>query len=403
MTRTRKCDSPSPQYGGKDCFGEGIESRKCLLRRCQEETTVETTSQTTVLATTETVSERIQTGGNVFQQFSNLVSTSDLISLTENEAEYCFQSPPHIFGYQGPLKSPSSPNEELGRLQVNVGAKVYYRCSNGKVTNLRTNQNTFSLICQQNGTFSLSSAPICSLPTHCIGPALSKSLVENEILVPRRDVAINTPIKVVCTQERQLRDIGSCFPDGKYRFLDKSPCNQNGRQSQSSILHNICDSNPVSIILTSENQFGWIDFTNEEITENGRSPQKYYSQTHHQNSDSDPFKVVSNVFDTFITLSRNNSNSNRQPLLPIVGPKPVTCRYKISVPMGFAIRLGVERKGSRHLKVRDLAFSEQEVNPVRITNSQNSIVLETNGHRILVEAKLKENERIRMNFQLIQP
>ncbi|OWF39337.1 coadhesin-like [Mizuhopecten yessoensis] len=36
MTRTRQCDNPTPQHGGKNCPGSGRDSRRCTSRQCPQ-------------------------------------------------------------------------------------------------------------------------------------------------------------------------------------------------------------------------------------------------------------------------------------------------------------------------------------------------------------------------------
>ena len=32
--RTRKCNNPEPQYGGKPCYGDSLESKNCKQAEC---------------------------------------------------------------------------------------------------------------------------------------------------------------------------------------------------------------------------------------------------------------------------------------------------------------------------------------------------------------------------------
>lgn len=34
QTRERKCDNPQPQHGGKDCDGNVIEEKSCMVIKC---------------------------------------------------------------------------------------------------------------------------------------------------------------------------------------------------------------------------------------------------------------------------------------------------------------------------------------------------------------------------------
>ena len=151
--------------------------------------------------------------------------------------------------------------------------------------------------------------------------------------------------------------------------------------------------------------YGWIDFygvgdsyDNDGFVMNGSN-----------STQSDPFKVVSSVFQTLLTLNRAAGNSSRSnntksdgPLLPLanLSASKHKCSYILRAPPGHALRIGVESPPSK-LDLRDDLFGE-EFTFLKLFGSKSSVV-ETRGWVVTVKAEVRPGSAFRVNYQVMEP
>ena len=188
------------------------------------------------------------------------------------------------------------------------------------------------------------------------------------------------------------------------RHSVESPCS-----AASNSNNNVINSCKAEVNL-SVGDHGWIDYngltssssSNDDIVLRRTSDDDDDSNSTH----SDPFKVVSSVFQTLLTLnggSSSNSSSSDGPLLPLANVSAARhkCSYVLRAPAGHALRVGVESAPAK-MEVRDDLFG-REFSFLGLFGSAKSSVVETRGWVVTVGAEVRPGSDFRVNYQVIEP
>ena len=223
IKRTRRCDSPVPANGGGECQGETSQTRKCFLRRCENQRVSPEGNEKPLLVT-----QRIKKKPPLILQPKTAPQKA-----ISNSSLYCDKLAPKIRGFFGPLRFKSDVIESEEPLRIKKGGKVFYKCAQGRVTDVTTNAAFYTLRCSDEGELKSSDpSPVCVMPENCVG-APKRFNDEATNFVPRRDSEVNSALFVACQDHEELKLAGSCFPDGKYRLsTERHPCDNEMQRSQ---------------------------------------------------------------------------------------------------------------------------------------------------------------------------
>ena len=233
-SRSRSCTEPPPQHGGRDCAGASLETKECSRRSCppvdggwtswtrwtpctttcgrgEQRRTRTCTEPPAAHGGRECGGERFQTNTCLLRRCPGepgLVNRAKLDTAAaradgETEDEESCGPPPTVLGFLDPVVSHSV---------------ATYSCSRGRVLDPFTNRRTFSLACSPEGGWELpTSWPVCSPPTHCVGPVRTGASGLHPPL-PRRDLPVNTGLTYRCSRDPELAVSGGCFYDGVVRY-----------------------------------------------------------------------------------------------------------------------------------------------------------------------------------------
>ena len=160
IIRSRTCTSPSPQFEGKDCFGDSLQIRPCYLKKCD--------------------------------------FTNGAIEESKDE-EYCSKGP-KIYGFLPPV--------------LESGNMSKYSCYYGKVIDAMTNERHFYMPCESDYK-KPERWPLCTQPKYCLGAA-KKDFTGLRHPFPIRDVPVNSEIIYQCENGNGSVS-ASCCLDGIYR------------------------------------------------------------------------------------------------------------------------------------------------------------------------------------------
>ena len=174
-------------------------------------------------------------------------------------------------------------------------------------------------------------------------------------------------------------------------------------------------------MLNASENYGWLDHRAEK--EAPLLPAA--SSSVHLNLENNPFSLVSTVFDKLLSArpiqSSSSSNNNNDikakssrpilPLLPTAASEDNNrnCQYEIEAPLGFGIRFGMESK-PKFISVTDETFgvvSHRSYDVAFGLSSGGSKtadgVIEVTGNKVFIDTQLSPGERMRINFQIIEP
>ncbi len=394
IQRTRTCTQPEPKFEGRKCQGVNIQKRKCYLRRCSLSPAPQPGSSVDVAEVVVDNAGRV--GADDHDVAAVVVDNAGRAGA--DDPDVCHLSPPYLKGFLGPFATAHS-SVENPQLRVAVGKSIFYKCAEDKVLDVRTNQRYLAVRCTANETFSFPSGGLeCQQPKHCIGPVHPKYRT-----VPSRDPAVNSAAWLVCG-EGDTRRIGSCFPDGVYRLPGEGvvdPCIASGEMLQE------CHTTGQRIVL-GEKDFGWIQFENEqpETPANKIKNASSNDEVIFQENVVNPLHVVSGVFETLLAFAPRNGTA--PVLLPNLGAdvsttkKKKNCSYILEAPLGFAVRLGIE-KMSHYLRVRDLMLQEQVT--IHSTFDMREGVIRSKGNVVKIDLGFSPggSKSFKLNYQVFQP
>ena len=324
--RTRSCSRPRAEHGGMECSGDRFQNNKCMLKRCPWDKTLE-----------------------------NRESDEQNKTQIKPETVTC-GPPPHVLGFL----SPSVQSEDNATA---AGVRVIYTCSRGRVLDRFTNKRSFSIICQNNATYSEPDQwPQCVTPTHCVGPARLVSDTDTVYLpAPRRDARVNSRVKYRCKHSPGHTVSAGCFYDGVYRYDSSWP----SCTSSSSDNADLC-----SAAETSDSQ-------------------------------------NSNIVIAMPSLSRDSHGWLSSPDYPRHHNKSAHCSYTLSAPPGFILVIGVEdiRHGATDQSSKCLELKENNSYSVSklITTSDKGESFVTSSNVVTVKSFADINHAWRLSYLVVEP
>ncbi len=407
-------------HGGEDCRGHKAQNRRCFLRRCATVATTTTEKTTTTTTAKEEEVQAPRQGGQTDEVHEKV------------DSSHCLFPAPHLSGFVGPFATPKTDGEvESPNLRVRVGGHAFYRCSRGKVVDARSNARAFALACDPDTrTFSNGDdVPECRAPELCVGPLPVRRDALGTLLplllgMPRRDHKVNSAVSLICPGEERAMVRGSCFADGIVRYQRDPPCEDGkggeGEEGSPPRSGRRCSQEkPVRVQLSSPGEFGWLEHTDGDGDDEGAAASLLDilqgGQAGGGGNTDNPFKVVSSVFETLLTMApKKDRNSSQQKLILPQVPLPARmgvgsgvgvssgsrCKYLVEAPVGFALRLGVERL-PRTVRITDV-HSGEEISLFDAFNSGRGSVT-SEGSVVAVEAKMRPGESFRMNYQVVEP